>query len=192
MHTFKKSQYDTDGSGKIEFAEEGRQSRNYEWGQGTQRMCSVYFYPFYFSYIFTPSLSFAAWCLTRWAMKRLVKYRAEMSADCSQYRMRRWSNWHSELWIKTEVAKSLQLSSNTWWLTSVQHIIICAHFPLISEWIKFSEFFFSLITITENYCDIYSGEPLTEEEATWLIKAADKNNDGCLDFHELLKVMIGK
>ena len=40
-------------------------------------------------------------------------------------------------------------------------------------------------------CNI-SGEPLTEEEATWLIKAADKNNDGCLDFHELLKVMIGK
>jgi len=36
------------------------------------------------------------------------------------------------------------------------------------------------------------GDPLTEEEASWLIKAADKNGDGCLDFEEFMKVMIGK
>ena len=36
------------------------------------------------------------------------------------------------------------------------------------------------------------GEPLTEEEANWLVGAADKNKDGSLDFQELLKVMIGK
>ena len=36
------------------------------------------------------------------------------------------------------------------------------------------------------------GDPLSEEEAAWLIEKADKNKDGSLDFHELMRVMIGK
>ena len=36
------------------------------------------------------------------------------------------------------------------------------------------------------------GDPLSEEEAAWLITRADKNKDGSLDFQELMRVMIGK
>ena len=38
----------------------------------------------------------------------------------------------------------------------------------------------------------YLGDPLTEEEATWLIRQADNNHDGYIDFEEFMKVMIGK
>ena len=46
------------------------------------------------------------------------------------------------------------------------------------------------LVVPGNMCG--AGEPLTDTEAGWLISAADKNNDGCLDFQELLKVLIGK
>ena len=32
-----------------------------------------------------------------------------------------------------------------------------------------------------------AGDPLTEEEATWLINKADNNHDGCIDFDEFMK-----
>ena len=36
------------------------------------------------------------------------------------------------------------------------------------------------------------GDPLSEEEACWLISQADKNGDGSLDFKEFMRVMIGR
>ena len=38
----------------------------------------------------------------------------------------------------------------------------------------------------------YVGNPLSEDEVMMLIRAADKNGDGWLDFDEFLKTMIGK